>query len=99
MVLVTGLAPAQAARHSGPESLAKGNGAVSTTDTQSQPVYRELCQTATNFCSGPYQVAAQITTTETEESFAFSARLGPKSSSLDPTSGAFGSMNWRISPP
>ncbi len=93
MVLGTGLAPAQAARHSGPESLAKGDGAVTSTSTGTPtPVYRELCERASNFCSGPYLVATETKTTKTEESFDFSAKLGPKASSLDPTSGAFGSM-------
>ena len=92
MTLIVGLAPARAASHSGPEALAKGTGAVSSTDNQYQPITRELCHIVTNTCSGPWQVATQITTTETEESFDFSAKLGPKSSTLDPTSGAFGSM-------
>ena len=93
MVLVTGLAPAQAARHSGPEALAKGDGTVSSTETQNdQLVYRELCIVSTNECLGQFAVATQTTTTTTEESFAFSAKLGPKTSTLDPTNGAFGSM-------
>jgi hypothetical protein len=93
MVLGAGLAPAQAARHSGPEALAKGDGAVTSTSTDTPtPVYRELCTVVTNFCSGPYPVATETKTTKTEESFDFTAKLGPKASSLDPTSGAYGSM-------
>ena len=95
MVLVFGLAPAQAARHSGPESLAKGDGVVTTTDTQNQPVLRQLCETATNVCVGEFVVAGQSTTTETVQSFDFSAKLGPKTSPLDPTSGAFGFMKLK----
>ena len=99
MSVFVGLPPAQAARHSGPEALAKGSGEASSTATQNQPIMRQICERATNICFGEFPVARTVTVTETEESFVFSARLGPKTSTLDPTSGAFGSMNWSTSPP
>ena len=83
--------PASAGSHSGPEALAKGDGEVSSTSTENQPIMRQICDT-TNFCYGEFPVATRVTVTETEESFDFSAKLGPKSSTLDPTSGAIGSM-------
>jgi hypothetical protein len=94
--VIVGLAPAQAARHSGSEALAKGDGAVSSTDTRNQPIFREFCD-ATNpvLCYGTFPVATQVTVTETEEDFNFSAKLGPKTSTLDPTSGAIGWMKLK----
>ena len=83
--------PAHAGGHSGPEALAKGDGEVSSTATQNQPITRQICDTS-GFCYGEFPVVTRVTVTETEESFDFSARLGPKSSTLDPTSGAYGSM-------
>lgn len=83
--------PASAGSHSGPEALAKGDGEVSSTSTENQPIMRQICDT-TNFCYGEFPVATRVTVTETEESFDFSAKLGPKFSTLDPTSGAIGSM-------
>ena len=102
MVVVVGLAPAHAARHSGPESLAKGDGQVSTSQTQNAPIYGTVCRT--EYIIGiplqnclPAEVATQRTVTETAQSFSFSARLGPNTSTTDPTDGAFGKMNLTTS--
>jgi len=94
--------PAQAARHSGPEVLAKGSGQVSTSKTQNAPIVRTFCRT--EYIIGipfpncfPAEVAQQRTVTETAQSFSFSAKLGPKTSTLDTTDGAFGKMNLTTS--
>jgi hypothetical protein len=101
LVLVMGLAPAQAARHSGPESLAKGDGQVTTSQTQQTPIYRTVCDTIYIPFPIPYcysgEVARQVTVTETSQSFSFSAKLGPKTTTTDPTDGAFGKMNLTTS--
>lgn len=98
LAVVVAMAPAQAASHSGPESLAKGDGQVSTSQTQNTPIYRTFCETL--YIIGipylncfPVEVARQVTVTETAQSFSFTAKLGPKTSTLDPTDGAFGKMN------
>lgn len=103
MAVVIGLAPAQAARHSGPESLAKGDGQVSTSQTQSTPISGTFCHLVTLFpgvtfleCF-PVEVVRQVTVTETAQSFSFSAKLGPNTSTTDPTDGAFGKMNLTTS--
>ena len=83
MTVIVGLAPARAASHSGPESLAKGNGAVSSTDTQTEHDHEADLRPLQLF-RAVYPVATQVTVTETEESFDFSAKLGPKTSTRIP---------------
>jgi len=101
VLLAMGL-PAQAARHSGPESFAKGEGQVSTSQTQNAAINRIVCETIfvlgiplPNCFTGP--VARQVTVTETAQSFSFSAKLGPKTTTIDSTDGAFGKMNLTTS--
>jgi hypothetical protein len=97
MALVMGVAPAQAARHSGPESLAKGDGQVSTSQTQQASIPGIVCETIDVGFPVPIcfsgEVARQVRVTETAQSFSFSAKLGPNTSTTDPTDGAFGKMN------
>jgi hypothetical protein len=89
--LALGAGPAMAASHSGPEALAKGDGAVTTSSTQSTPIFRELCSFLYG-CLGQFEVAQQVNVTTTEESFDFSAKRGPKTTADDTTDGAFGTM-------
>ena len=90
-VLALGAGPALAASHSGPEALAKGDGAVTASSTQSTPILRQICD-VTGYCYGEYPVANTVNVTTTEESFDFSAKRGPKTTADDTTDGAFGTM-------
>jgi len=79
MVLAIVTTPVLAGRQSGPEQLAKGRGAVETTQTTLTFVGREVCFAGTCFF---LTVATVTVTTEISQEFDFDARLGPHESSL-----------------
>lgn len=80
MVLAIVTTPVLAGRQSGPEQLAKGRGAVETTQTTLTFVPREVC--FAGFCFFNELVATVTVTTEISQEFDFDARLGPHESSL-----------------
>ena len=95
VALVVGVAPGHAAVHSGPEAYAKGDGQLSTSQvTSTRFVNRTVCKGdifGIPLCFTG-DVAIESETSNTTQSFSFSAKRGPKTSATDPTDGAFGKM-------
>jgi hypothetical protein len=90
-VMVGLLVTASASAGTSNDAFTKGSGAVSTTDTQSTPIYRSVFDIlGTDY--GQFPVANSVAVTTTDESFTFNAKRSSQASSVDPTAGASGSM-------